>query len=292
MAALPYIPIYVADYLADTAHLSAAEHGAYLLLIMNYWQRGKPLPAADDRLARIARMSNEEWAASKATLAEFFEEIDGEWTHARIERDLDGVKSKSDKARSAGKASAASRSNVRSTPVERPLNHTDTDTDTEEVTTPNASAARPDLSRLASQLEKAGGEAIDDPARSSGLLSLSEPLNWIDSGCDLDLDILPTLKARSAGRPPREIRTWGYFTKAVFQARDTRLRPSPEPSNEQHHHGQGQPASRPRSGADTFLAAVRAEAEQLDDRGFPDRRDTSADFGDGRTLDLRANEAA
>ncbi|WP_438379104.1 DUF1376 domain-containing protein, partial [Escherichia coli] len=55
MAALPYMQLYIADYLADTMHLSAEEHGAYLLLMFNYWQTGKPIPK--NRLAKIARLN-------------------------------------------------------------------------------------------------------------------------------------------------------------------------------------------------------------------------------------------
>ena len=68
MSTSPYMPLYVADYLADAAHLTTEEHGAYLLLIMTYWQRGKPLPADPARLANIARMSNERWTDVQRTL--------------------------------------------------------------------------------------------------------------------------------------------------------------------------------------------------------------------------------
>ena len=80
----PWMPLYVADYLKDTGHLSAAEHGAYLLLIMHYWSTGG-LPKEDRRLAAIARMSPKEWSESRDTIAEFFG--DG-WKHGRIERQL------------------------------------------------------------------------------------------------------------------------------------------------------------------------------------------------------------
>lgn len=137
MSAIPYMPLYIADYLADAAHLTTLEHGAYMLLIMNYWQRGKPLDNSNGRLANVARTSNEEWTKIEPVLAEFFD-IDGDqWTHKRIERELEHFRSKSDKARNAGKASAQRRSNGRSTDVQRTVNHTDTDTDTE-VSTPKA----------------------------------------------------------------------------------------------------------------------------------------------------------
>jgi uncharacterized protein YdaU (DUF1376 family) len=136
MAALPYMQLYVADYLADTAHLNAAQHGAYLLLLMNYWQRGKALRNDNGRLANVARMSNEEWNVNREVLEEFFEVTDEEWIHHRVEKDLEAVRSKSEKASAAGRASAKRKLNKRSTNVptnvEQTFNHTDTDTDTEQ----------------------------------------------------------------------------------------------------------------------------------------------------------------
>jgi uncharacterized protein YdaU (DUF1376 family) len=142
MAAIPYMPFYVADYLADAAHLTTLEHGAYLLLIMNYWQRGEPLPDNDRKLSRIVGMLESEWVEVRESLSEFFTIIDGFWHHGRIDRELDKVRAKSEKARSAGKVSAERRFNDRSTDVQQPFNerstsaeqtfnHTDTDTDTD-----------------------------------------------------------------------------------------------------------------------------------------------------------------
>ncbi|MGH8387655.1 MAG: DUF1376 domain-containing protein [Pseudomonas sp.] len=131
MAALPYMQLYVADYLADTMHLTTEEHGAYLLLIFNYWQTGKPIPVT--RLARITRLSNERWTDVERSLAEFFNERGNEWVHDRIERDLEAVHATQEQRIAAGKASAEARKqaakarpakarNARSTTVEQPLN--------------------------------------------------------------------------------------------------------------------------------------------------------------------------
>jgi uncharacterized protein YdaU (DUF1376 family) len=105
---------FPADYLADTAHLSTLEHGAYLLLIMNYWQRGESFKAKDesvlnDRLAKIARLPAARWAKVKETLAEFFETSPTEWRHRRIERDLAEVREKSLLNKANGKKGAERR---------------------------------------------------------------------------------------------------------------------------------------------------------------------------------------
>ena len=95
----PWMPLYVADYLADTGHLSAAEHGAYLLLIMHYWANGG-LPPDDRKLARIARMSDKEWRSARDTVADFFGEG---WRHERIESELSAANASYERRALAGR---------------------------------------------------------------------------------------------------------------------------------------------------------------------------------------------
>lgn len=102
MAAMPFMPLYIADYLSDAAHLSTLEHGAYLLLIMTYWQRGEALPADDKKLARICRLGPREWAKIKPAISEFFEVSCNNWLHLRVERELQNVRAKSLKKRNGG----------------------------------------------------------------------------------------------------------------------------------------------------------------------------------------------
>ena len=65
---------------------------------------------------------------------------------------------------------------------------------------------------------------IVDETKTPGLLVLSEPLNWIDNGCDFDLDILPTLRAR----PKPDAKSWAYWRQAVFEAKARREAPAPD----------------------------------------------------------------
>lgn len=98
MSAPAWMPFYTADYLAGTTHLSRAQHGSYLLLIIHYWNKGG-LPDDDRLLARITKMTDREWRAEKAILAEFFSEG---WRHPRIEKEREKAQQKSDKRAEAG----------------------------------------------------------------------------------------------------------------------------------------------------------------------------------------------
>lgn len=88
MTSKPWMPLYIADYLADTAHLGALESGGYLHLIMHYWQNGG-LPTEDRHLARIARMTDQQWADARSTIADFFQP---DWSHKRIDKELANAK--------------------------------------------------------------------------------------------------------------------------------------------------------------------------------------------------------
>lgn len=93
----PWMPLHVADYLRDTRRLTAAQHGAYLLLIMEYWTVGD-LPSDDASLARIACMLPNEWKRERPTIAAFFTP---EWRHKRIDKEIAKAADISSKRRAA-----------------------------------------------------------------------------------------------------------------------------------------------------------------------------------------------
>ena len=72
------------------------------------------------------------------------------------------------------------------------------------------------------RLIEAAGSCLTNPVNAQGLLSVAIPQMWIDQGCDLDRDILPTLAAAGTNPKRRNISSWGYFTAMVAQARASR----------------------------------------------------------------------
>ena len=80
----PWMPLYVGDYLGDTGHLTTAQHGAYLLLMMHYWRKGE-LPDDDRQLSKITKLPLRTWCEYRPTLQDFFH---SGWRHKRIDAEL------------------------------------------------------------------------------------------------------------------------------------------------------------------------------------------------------------
>lgn len=104
-----WMPLYIGDYLRDTGDLSAAENGAYLLLLMHAWVRGGALPPDDERLRRLAKMDPKEWATSRDTVLGFFQRTGEELRHKRVDNELARAATSISQRSAAGKASAAKR---------------------------------------------------------------------------------------------------------------------------------------------------------------------------------------
>jgi uncharacterized protein YdaU (DUF1376 family) len=82
-----WMPLYIGDYLADTSRLTTEQHGAYLLLLMDYWKSGK-LPDNDQVLAQICKLTPDAWSNAKAMLMPYFSIEQGFWVHKRVEQEI------------------------------------------------------------------------------------------------------------------------------------------------------------------------------------------------------------
>lgn len=100
--------IHLPDHIADTMHLSAEEHGAYLRLLFNYWRSGPPKD--DDRvLARIVGLSADEWAGVRPMVEPYFEVLHGKWMHWRTDDELQTAYEAIERSSRAGKTAAKAR---------------------------------------------------------------------------------------------------------------------------------------------------------------------------------------
>ncbi len=102
------MPLYIADYLADTSRLTTEQHGAYLLLLMDYWRNGAP-PDDENVLAAITKLSVASWRKAAGALSAFFDIENGLWVQSRIESELKKANGISDKRKQAGAEGAAKR---------------------------------------------------------------------------------------------------------------------------------------------------------------------------------------
>jgi len=143
-------------------------------------------------------------------------------------------------------------------------------------TTPSGVVPRDPLGgRLPELLEALG---ITDETKTPGLLVISEPIRWVEAGCHIDLDIIPTLRSiRARGKP---VRGWGYCSEAVFETRDRRLAPVPAV---QPRHATGPPSAHPRK--QTVGQQARDQLKHLEgfnatdnQTGYHDASDENAGF--------------
>lgn len=222
-----WMPIYWDRYDKDTTRLTLQEHGAYLMLIKEYWINEAPLPDNRDRIYRAtSAMTTDEKLAIDSILSEYFILRDGFWHHNKIDEQLSKAIELRKKKSAAGKKGMDARYNPTITPVITKLV-------TNEVTKPLTKEQQP-YNQLQSQLPSVDDVGDDiDIAKLQRFRSLSDriqkivnsaiPLNtqrvhsWVTSGADDEL-ICETITAVMAKSGATSIRSLNYFDGAIATA--------------------------------------------------------------------------
>lgn len=237
-----WMPFYVADYLRDTRHLSATEHGAYMLLIMQAWTQGGLLPLDPVRLARIAGLSREEWSEMGEMVMEFFVRTDDGYRHNRVDRELARAKGMVEQRKAAGKASAAKRAqqregNDRSTTVgtedatdlqrnSRPSpspspSSLRSDVDDDDAREISAEVIPVDLPELTDMIARAAGIRHMEPGPMSD--RCKQVSEWIEYGASPD-EIMETVRTVSA-QTDEPIRSFRFFDPHIRKTVSRRENP-------------------------------------------------------------------
>lgn len=105
MSTHPYIPLYVDDYDAATAHLTIEEDGAYSRLIRLCWRTpGCSLPNDNTWIARKIRLSESDFErVARPVIEEFFTLSRGRLTQKRLKAEYDDISRKKAARKQAGK---------------------------------------------------------------------------------------------------------------------------------------------------------------------------------------------
>lgn len=213
----------IGDYASKTRHLSWDEDLAYRRLLDVYYGTEKPLPVEKAAIYRLVMAQNsKQKQAVDAVLSEFFALTDAGWRNARADEEIAAYQSKrekaaqsarkrwGDEAQSEGNAGAMRSHSEGNAPTPNP---TPTPTPNKEVEL-STRARPPDLE---ARLREAAGWQSDP---SPNLLVTGPIEGLLSNGADLELDVLPVIRAIA---PKARGRSWKFFTNAIARARDDRI---------------------------------------------------------------------
>jgi uncharacterized protein YdaU (DUF1376 family) len=249
--------ISIADYCEATEGMPYDVERLYFRMILKMLAREGGLPDDDAENARIFVYDRRVYARLKAQLLAWPDAIklkDGFLTNERVEKDVANYREKRAEAVENGrkgglaKAEVSRKSEGSSAEVCEKSTHIPNGADSENsglaVASPSPTpsptpivetvssveqepAALPSTADLSDRLFEACNGSLDNPVNCMGLLNVSIPTMWINQGCDLELDILPTLRAAGKKHHGKRIRSWSYFTAMVAEAKASRERGLP-----------------------------------------------------------------
>lgn len=91
-----FFKLYIGDYQRDTAHLSIAEHGAYLLMLQHYYATEKPLPVGRALHRMLRAQSKEERDAIDVVSEQFWSTTEAGLVNARADDEITKANTQAD----------------------------------------------------------------------------------------------------------------------------------------------------------------------------------------------------
>jgi uncharacterized protein YdaU (DUF1376 family) len=167
MSEKTWMPLFIGDYLADTQHLSAEEHGAYILIIMHYWRNGGAIKNDKNLIKNIAKISQKKLQNVLA----FFEEKNGLLFHKRIDAELTKAAENNEKNKERTRKATEARQQKLQRDVEEKPNVTCN------VTFTPSPSPSPEVSKkeILSSSEQESARVTDDDFSKKELETLPEP---------------------------------------------------------------------------------------------------------------------
>lgn len=225
-----HVAFYPSDWLAGTRGLSDAETGVYITLICRMYEMAGPIERDDNRLARLCgAKSKQSFVKSLKYLISEGKiiEQDGELFNERAQKEIKNTTGKSVKAKTAAQSrwNRKPNKNNGSDNADAPSEHSSSicQSESEPITTLPSASANVTEDKINLMLDALG---ITDETKSVGLLQWSEPIRWLENGCDIEKDIIPTLKQMATRG--KLINSWSYCSQAIFDAKARREAPPPD----------------------------------------------------------------
>lgn len=218
-----FYSFHIGDYMTKTRHLSWEEDMAYRRLLDVYYGAEKPLPADKKAIYRLVlAQSAKHRQAVDVVLDEFFTLTPNGYENERCNAEIEAFASKRDKAaQSARRRWDEERAKQSQSEGNAVAMRTHSDGNAP-ITQSHNPVPMLDGIGTRDPLETKLREAAGWQSEPAPMLAVTGPVQaLIDQGADLEIDVLPTIKALA---PKARGRTsWKYFLNAIAQARDDRI---------------------------------------------------------------------
>lgn len=232
MSEFPSLPLFVDAYISDTEHLSDAEHGRYLKLLMMMWRSPEcRIPNDDEWLARRFRRTVEEVRRDLRPLIAEFCACDGNWIiQRRLRSEWEWCVQKSRK----NSASAKSRWNKekevseRNAPIPSPIKNSGSVETRAREQKPAVSRETPSVSISSAAIDLAGELTVlanadrDDPGWCGAALRVQ---------LMLDQGVAPEVMrvaVRKVAKNARDGPPFAYFEKPIMREHARSTSPLPQ----------------------------------------------------------------